>query len=146
MLKIHFGELDSAEYGPSWFKSSNYVNTKYFEKSVTLEKCFEEMMINSQMAETIDYDYDYDVYLSNDMTYEISNKRIWISAQKTKEREANIRRKQREKREYAEPLSWGIDIPSKYAGIRKMDSFECDPKTRNNVSERLKVLYEKHGV
>ena len=121
----------------------HFGNVNYFDTAICLEKCFEEMMINSGFAEITDYNYD--IELSDNVENEIESKRIWIDVQKYNEEEANERKKERERREYAEPLMWGTYLPSKYAGIRNWYGPANCSQQRIMLNERLKELYEKYG-
>ncbi len=121
----------------------HFGNANYFDKTISLEECFEEMMIDSGFAEITDYNYD--IELPDNAKKEINSKRIWIDVQKYYEEEANERKKERERREYAEPLMWGTYLPSKYAGIRKWYGSANCSQQRIMLNKRLKELYKKYG-
>lgn len=115
----------------------------YFDEFIALEKCFERMMLDSEFFEVTDYDYDID--LPKDIKLAINSKRIWIDVQKHTEEEAKRRKKEREKREYAEPIAWGLNIPSKFAGIRTLEGMDDCSKQKRLLDEKLKELYKKYG-
>ncbi len=121
----------------------HFGNTKYFNNAVSFSECFEKMMTDSDEAEITDFDYDID--LPDDVKYGINRKRIWISVQKNIEREARLKQKEKERREYAEPLMWGTYLPSRFAGIRDFAISKYYSQQRRAINGRLKELYEKYG-
>ena len=118
-------------------------DTSFLEEPITLENCFEKMMIESDFDEVTDYDYG--IELIESIKKAIASERIWIDVRKYEEKQAEKKKKEKEKREYAEPLAWGVDIPSQYAGIRKLDFSEDCAGQRMALNEKLKDLYEKYG-
>ena len=120
-----------------------YYRSPCFGETVTFEECFERMMLESEFAEETDYDYDID--LPKEIKSAINSKRMWISVQKLIAEEAAKRRAERERREYAEPLAWGVQIPSKYAGIRELDCTDSCAEQKKLLDGKLKDLYEKYG-
>lgn len=124
-------------------KSSCYGNDQYFDESVSLERCFEKMMLESDFDEVTDYNYD--INLPKEINSAINRKRIWIDVQKFNMEESKKRKKERERREYAEPLAWGVNIPSKYAGIRELDCSNVCSDQKIPLNEKLNDFYTKYG-
>ena len=117
---------------------------RYFREMVSLEECFERMMVDSSFAEAADYDYE--IRLSDKIESFVNTKRIWIINSKYEEEDAEKRRKKREKMEFAEPLPWGICFPSRFAGIRKLDIKAEDIQNYHRLNGTLKQLYDEYGT
>lgn len=111
---------------------------RYFDKIITLEECFDELLGEKDFSEPVLSRYE--VVLSTDIRSFVDAKRKWVNNERLAYEAAEKKRREREKTEYAQPLASGFDIPSAFAGTRELDIGIGDSEEYFKLNRLLKKM------
>ncbi len=121
----------------------NFEGDRYFDKAITLDECFDELIRDNDFSEP--QLSRFEIKLSPEARSFVAGKRIWVINQRYDHEKAEKKYRERKRLEYAQPLASGIMIPSPFAGIRKLEMEIADIGGYDRLNSILKALYSKHG-
>lgn len=121
----------------------SWSSIRYFDKCISLEECYKEWL--STIEDPCGFSCDYSIVLDEKYSNLISGKKKWVEKQRKSEQEAELRRKEQERKEYASSLPKGCIIPSKFAGMRSFSIGISSKEKYIKLNQILRSVYSLYG-
>ncbi|MCR5603803.1 MAG: hypothetical protein K6G27_08895 [Lachnospiraceae bacterium] len=127
------------------YETDCYWNHRYyFGTEIDLRSCYENM-IKEYDGSSLVRKPDYDIVLVPELKQFVSDKRKWIAQEEKAFFEAEKKRVERERKEYAMDLNSECHIPSVFAGVRRLQIEAADEKRHEKLNNILRKLYDDYG-
>ena len=156
-----FCEQRGIELRADYRRRMGWRTMRYFDTCIDLKDCFAELtktskdmptatgqaavgMGASQATCTVAH-RSTRIALSDETLAFVREGRDWARQQRAAHEQAELERKEQERREYAAPLSDSCEIPSRFAGVRELRMDAGNPEARESLNSLLQLLYAHKG-